>query len=98
MRERVSQILGEDVAGGMQVSTFHAFCARQLRIWSDAAGVSSNYSIWDTSDQRDAAKRNRRCGAEHVELAGCFRAFGHLLREEQAAGCGILRTGGDGLQ
>lgn len=57
MRERVSQILGEHVAGGMQVSTFHAFCARQLRIWSDAAGVSSNYSIWDTSDQRDAAKR-----------------------------------------
>ena len=57
MRERVEQLLGEDITVGMQVSTFHAFCARQLRIWSDAAGVSSNYSIWDTADQREAVKR-----------------------------------------
>ncbi len=57
MRERVARLLGDSLAGVMQVSTFHAFCARQLRIWSSAAGVSPNYSIWDTSDQRDAVKR-----------------------------------------
>ncbi|MCH2132926.1 MAG: UvrD-helicase domain-containing protein [Phycisphaerales bacterium] len=57
MRERVSALVGDTVTAGMQVSTFHAFCARQLRIWSDAAGVSPNYSIWDTTDQRDAAKQ-----------------------------------------
>ena len=57
MRERVSSLLGETMTGLMQVSTFHAFCARQLRIWSTAAGVSQNYSIWDSADQRDAVKR-----------------------------------------
>ena len=58
MRERVDELVPDDVAGrrGLFVSTFHAFCARQLRLHAELVGLDSGFSIYDTSEQRAAMK------------------------------------------
>ena len=59
MRDRVEQLLPVDLPGrrGLTVATFHGFCARLLRDHAAAAGVSPNYSIYDSGDQRTAMKQ-----------------------------------------
>ena len=39
------------------VSTFHRFCARLLREYAEQVGLQSNFSIFDTDDQRGLIKR-----------------------------------------
>eukprot|EP00913_Durusdinium_trenchii_P005631 g5249.t1 len=39
------------------ISTFHRFCARLLRSRAEAVGLQPNYSILDTSDQRQLIKQ-----------------------------------------
>ena len=55
MRQRVEEMVpGES---GLTVTTFHSFCALLLRRYATDAGLESSYSIFDTSDQREAMKR-----------------------------------------
>jgi DNA helicase-2/ATP-dependent DNA helicase PcrA len=58
MRERVFTLLEEQTlhARGLTVSTFHAFCARLLRDWGDRIIGTTTFTIYDTADQRSAAK------------------------------------------
>ena len=60
MRDRVYKLLGADVDDyrAPTVSTFHSFCARQLRRFAEPAGLVQNYSIYDSADQRDAIKQS----------------------------------------
>ncbi len=53
MAERV-----ERLAGGRRVavSTFHRFCARLLRTHADWVGLGSNYTILDTTDQKQVIR------------------------------------------
>ena len=57
MRER----LGDSVASGVHASTFHSLCVRILRRYAHEAGISSNFSIYDTSDQK-------RCMKEAIKI------------------------------
>ncbi|MCB9845539.1 MAG: UvrD-helicase domain-containing protein [Phycisphaeraceae bacterium] len=62
MRQRVADLLGDEsaVARGLTVSTFHALCARLLRRWAEGipgAGLTGDYTIYDTSDQVSLMKR-----------------------------------------
>ncbi|TWT84361.1 ATP-dependent DNA helicase PcrA [Planctomycetes bacterium CA13] len=54
MRARV-----ENLAPGKAVwmGTFHRFCAQLLRRYASMVGLSENYSIYDTSDSKQAMKR-----------------------------------------
>ena len=54
MRSRVEQL-----APGQPVfmSTFHRFCARLLRQYAALVGLTENFTIYDTSDSRQALKR-----------------------------------------
>ena len=58
MRERIDRMLPEGLPGrrGLTVATFHSFCARLLRRYAIAAGLSDQYTIYDSADQRDAIK------------------------------------------
>ncbi len=49
MRGRVETLVGPE-ARGMWVSTFHSACVRILRREHEAAGLGSNFSIYDTAD------------------------------------------------
>jgi len=53
MKERVKALLPNS---RIWVSTFHRFCARLLREYSDVVGLSSNFTILDSSDQKQAIK------------------------------------------
>ncbi|MCJ7715941.1 MAG: UvrD-helicase domain-containing protein [Anaerolineales bacterium] len=50
MRERISALIGQDTHN-LTLGTFHATCARILRIESDHLPVNSNYVIFDADDQ-----------------------------------------------
>jgi DNA helicase II / ATP-dependent DNA helicase PcrA len=60
MAERIARLAVEP---GITCSTFHALCARLLRIHADRAGLSPNYSIFDQADQLATMKQAiERCG------------------------------------
>ncbi|QPK81626.1 UvrD-helicase domain-containing protein [Schaalia sp. ZJ405] len=51
MRERVSQLVGDD-ARRMWVSTFHSACVRLLRYEHQAVGLPSSFTIYDAQDSQ----------------------------------------------
>lgn len=55
MRSRVERLAPQSTAW---VSTFHRFCARLLRHYSNLVGLESNYTIYDTSDSLQILKRS----------------------------------------
>ncbi|MCO6437365.1 MAG: UvrD-helicase domain-containing protein [Phycisphaerae bacterium] len=60
MRERIAAL---GVGEGMTVSTFHAWCARLLRIYHEEAGLERNFSILDRDDRRKIVKQAiEECG------------------------------------
>ena len=54
LRARCEKAVGS--AAKSQISTFHSFCARMLRSDGVSAGLDSNFSIYDRSDQERAVK------------------------------------------
>jgi len=56
MKERIQVEVGEESSRRLMVSTFHAFCARFLRIYADKLGFNKNFSIFDDSDQKSLLK------------------------------------------
>ena len=55
MRERVENLIGEDGKRAM-ISTFHSFGLSLLRVYSKIAGYDSNFTIYDTDDQKKVVK------------------------------------------
>ena len=56
MRERISAMAGEDVAGRLWMGTFHSIFARLLRSHATLLGYKSSYTIYDTADSRALIK------------------------------------------
>lgn len=56
MKERIAKIVGEDLASGLWMGTFHSVFARILRYEAEAIGFNSSFTIYDTSDSRNAIK------------------------------------------
>jgi DNA helicase-2/ATP-dependent DNA helicase PcrA len=56
MRERVRGLLGQ-ASDGMWISTFHSSCVRILRREAESAGLSTNFSIYDSADSKVTIKR-----------------------------------------
>ncbi|POH70188.1 ATP-dependent DNA helicase PcrA [Cryobacterium zongtaii] len=56
MRERVKALLGQ-ASDGMWISTFHSSCVRILRREAESAGLSANFSIYDSADSKVTIKR-----------------------------------------
>lgn len=52
MKERVSGIVGADNARNIHMGTFHSVFLRILRAEAPTVGLSSNFTIYDDSDQR----------------------------------------------
>lgn len=52
MAERVAHLIGEDVAKGMWVTTFHKACVRMLRRDIPKLGYQSAFSIYDATDAK----------------------------------------------
>lgn len=56
MRERIEDLCGARAKHAM-VTTFHSACARWLRRHARLAGLTSNFSIYDTDDARSLVRR-----------------------------------------
>lgn len=55
MRERISHEVTMDV-GSLQITTFHAFCAKLLRSEANYLGLSRNFTIYDDGESKAIAK------------------------------------------
>jgi DNA helicase-2/ATP-dependent DNA helicase PcrA len=87
MSERVQALLPRSF---VWVSTFHRFCARMLREHASVVGLSSNYSIFDVSDQLTLMKevlQDLSFDASHFPpgklLARISKAKNELISAEQ---------------
>ena len=56
MKERISKLVGPDLARNLWMGTFHSIFSKILRFESATLGYSSNYSIYDTSDSKSVIK------------------------------------------
>ncbi len=57
MRDRIFQLVGADAGHDITLGTFHAVCARILRIDGEQVGIPRTFSIYDDADQMAAVKR-----------------------------------------
>jgi DNA helicase II / ATP-dependent DNA helicase PcrA len=57
MRERLDTLVGQQVARGLAVGTFHANCARWLRRDIKELGRDPGFAIYDDNDQMDLVKQ-----------------------------------------
>jgi len=57
MRERLAGILGEEQAGDLWVSTFHAMCVKILRREHAVVGLPKSFSIVDADDAERVMRR-----------------------------------------
>jgi DNA helicase-2/ATP-dependent DNA helicase PcrA len=56
MRERIAAELPHLDIGTLQITTFHAFCARLLRSEANYLGLSRNFTIYDEGESKAIAK------------------------------------------
>lgn len=56
MKERIAGIVGADVAKDLWMGTFHSVFSKILRIEASKLGISSDFSIYDTSDSKSLIK------------------------------------------
>ncbi|NLX22001.1 MAG: UvrD-helicase domain-containing protein [Phycisphaerae bacterium] len=54
--EMAERMAGLGLGRGVTCCTFHAFCARLLRIYHEQAGLGANFSIYDDGDQVGAMR------------------------------------------
>lgn len=57
MQERIKSLVGDDKYQGMWVGTFHGVAHRLLRIFSQQAGLPTNFQLIDKDDQLRLVKR-----------------------------------------
>ena len=77
MRERVDRIVG-DRAQEVWVATFHSTCVRILRRHADRLGYTSDFSIYDTDDQKTLIKnifKSLNIDTKMINEKNCMRAI-----------------------
>ena len=56
MKERIANLVGEDMSKGLYMGTFHSIFARILRRDASRIGFNSNFTIYDETDSRSLIK------------------------------------------
>ncbi len=97
MRERVDGII-EQGAESIWVCTFHSTCVRILRRFADRLGYGTNFTIYDTDDQKsvvkDVVKRmnlDPKMYKERTVLSFVSSAKDELIGPDEM----LIRTGGN---
>lgn len=75
MKERIAHLVPGAASAGLTVGTFHSFCARALRQFSDKAGVRKGFGICDADDQLVAIKqamRHLRISEQKIQPKVCL--------------------------
>jgi len=75
MKERMQKFFEEDEITDLPtISTFHALCAKILRIDGERIGIPKNFLIYDSQDQKDAIKQ-------------AFETLGISMKEYKPSSC-----------
>lgn len=56
LKERLSKMLGEEIANDIQASTFHSACVRILRSEAELLGYPKSFGIYDSDDSQRVIK------------------------------------------
>ena len=56
MRDRIEQLVGEQLASSLWMGTFHSIFSRLLRINAERLGFTHDFTIYDTNDSRSLIK------------------------------------------
>lgn len=65
MKERVIELLGENVASNITACTFHSFCVTMLRRFANEININTNFTILSTSDDVDIINMKKTESTEH---------------------------------
>lgn len=80
MRQRLDRLVGPEVVRDLWVGTFHATCARLLRRYHAAVGLSRDFVIYDDSDQKAVVTRILRAsGIDEKQYPP--KAFLHAIHQ-----------------
>lgn len=78
MRERLTDLVGQETASKLWVCTFHSACVRVLRMEHEAAGLPKGFSIADTGDSyrmiRNIMKSMNMGGDDLKKAVGAARS------------------------
>jgi DNA helicase-2/ATP-dependent DNA helicase PcrA len=92
MRDRIFGLVGEDIGRDITLGTFHAICARTLRMDGEGIGVPRTFAIYDVADQLAAARQamqetgiDPKRSAPRSILAAISRAKAELTSPEAFA-------------
>ena len=93
--DRIKSTIG-DRACGVSVSTYHSFCARQLRRYCTYLNYKDNFSIIDDDDQLNESKTGLGTKLFHMSFLPFF-VLRRILYHRHAARVPISHTRGHGL-
>jgi DNA helicase-2/ATP-dependent DNA helicase PcrA len=85
MRSRLEKLLSPEIARDLWAGTFHATCARLLRRHGEAVGLSRNFVIYDTADQKSLVTRTLRELELDEKRYPPRAALGRIGKEKQEA-------------
>ena len=57
MKQRIGNLVGNDIASRLVMGTFHSIFSRILRAEAEHIGFNSNYTIYDEADSRSVWRR-----------------------------------------
>lgn len=57
MKDRIANLVGKELASGLQMGTFHSIFSRILRVEATKIGYTSDYTIYDETDSRSVIKK-----------------------------------------
>ena len=95
MRERVDQLIGFG-SESIWVSTFHSACVRILRRFIDRLGYDTNFTIYDTDDQKSLMKevcRYLQIDTKMYKERALLSCGGRFFQKEDCRSlCGIRKA------
>jgi DNA helicase-2/ATP-dependent DNA helicase PcrA len=85
MRARLEKLLSPEIAKDLWAGTFHATCARLLRRHGESVGLSRDFSIYDSADQKQVVTRAIRELDYDEKRYAPRAALGRIHKEKQEA-------------
>ncbi len=81
LKSRLAAMLGEEIGGDVNASTFHSACVRILRREAEHLGFPKSFTIYDSDDQQRVLKeiyKQQNIDDKFLPIRNCASAIGRL--------------------
>jgi len=89
MKARIARALGLASAQDLTVATFHGFAFRHLRRNPQVAGLSEQFQLWDTPQQRHVFQSRRMWWNEEVDILDIIAGAKERLQDAESFAAAI---------